>query len=303
MGMHRNVQKASVLLTIFACIAAGGCSYKYMVINSSFVMVEESMASFFEETDTVLAAQAAPANLKLIEGMARGNPRNLDIQMAASQLIAMYAFGFLEDCCTDEDEQDIANERARHLYLRAREYAVRVLDDHEDFSAIMEMDLQSFEIALQNYDEDHIDPLFWTALSWGLYINLSRHDVAAVADMSKVAALARRVIQLDPTHFYGGAHMFLMVFHGTLGPALGGNPDEAKAEYERAWQAGDKSYLMTKYMFAKTYCQQTLNRELFEQVLGEIIDAPDDLLPEQGLANQLAKEKAARLLNQADEIF
>jgi hypothetical protein len=60
---------------------------------------------------------------------------------------------------------------------------------------------------------------------------------------------------------------------------------------------------MIKYLFAKFYCRQTLDEELFNRLLGEIIRAPYDLFPEQALSNNLAKEKAARLLKQAEDIF
>jgi hypothetical protein len=46
-----------------------------------------------------------------------------------------------------------------------------------------------------------------------------------------------------------------------------------------------------------------MDRALFEKTLQEILDAPLNALPEQNLSNQLAKEKAARLLAQAEDLF
>ena len=280
-----------------------GCSFKRLVIRASYSMVEEATSSFYEEPDAVLAAQAAPANLKLIEGMARGDPANDEVQLAASQLLGMYAFGFLEDCCLDPAAQDQTNQRARLLYLRGRDYAVTVLRQHADFDAMLEMNLDDFGKALEEFDEENVPELFWAAFNWGLYINLSRTDLSAIADLSKVAAMAERVIALDESYFYGSAHLFLMVFHGSMGRAVGGSPEKARAEYEKAWAASKNKFLMTKYMFAKTYCLQTLDRELFEKLLKEILAAPADLLPEQRLSNTVAKEKAARLLSRAEDLF
>jgi hypothetical protein len=42
---------------------------------------------------------------------------------------------------------------------------------------------------------------------------------------------------------------------------------------------------------------------LFEEQLGLILHAPDDLLPEMRLANTVAKERAAELLIRVDEWF
>jgi hypothetical protein len=47
----------------------------------------------------------------------------------------------------------------------------------------------------------------------------------------------------------------------------------------------------------------TQNRPLFEQTLQEILDAPLDLFPEQALANQLAKRRAAHWLKRANVLF
>jgi hypothetical protein len=276
---------------------------KRLVIRSSYLMVEEAEASFFEEPDTILAAEAAPANLKLIEGMARGVPDDPDLQISAARMLSMYAFGFLEDCCEDPDEQARADERARALHLRALAYATRALDREIDFSGLMRQDLETFEAGIRELGEEQVPALFWATFAWGLYINLSRADVAAVADLPKVAALSRRIAELDETYFFGGAHLFLMVYHGSLGPAVGGDPAKAKAAYEKAWKIGGEAFLMTKYLFAKYYCQQTLDRDLFEKLLGEVIAAPDDLLPGQRLSNTLSKQKAARLLARADDLF
>jgi TRAP transporter T-component len=304
--MHKNVYPkhvAPLLIIIIFSMIAGGCNLKRIVINSSYLMVEEAQASFFEEPDTQFALDAAPANLKLIEGMARGVPENGEIQLAAAKMLSMYAFGFLEDCCSDEDVQEKSNERARGFYLRGRSHAIRTLDLESDFSSLMDKDLDTFTAGLSEYDEDQVPALFWAAFSWGLYINVSRSDISAVAALPKVAAMAERVAQLDESYFYGGAHMFLMVFYGSMGKALGGDPDKAKAHFEKAWELGGGKFLMTKYLFAKYYCQQTLDRELFEKLAAEILDAPDDLLPEQRLPNALAKEKVARMLSAADDVF
>jgi hypothetical protein len=296
-------QGGALLLLAALVLAAAGCDMKRLVIRSSYLMVGEAEAAFFEEPDTLLAAAAAPANLKLIEGMARGAPDEPELQVAAARMLAMYAFGFLEDCCDDPDEQARADERARGLHRRALDHAVRALDREIDFSGLMGKDLETFEAGLERLGPEHVPALFWATFAWGLYINLSRADLSAVADLSKVAALSRRIAKLDEGFFYGGAHLFLMVYHGSLGPAVGGDPAKAKAAYEKAWKLGGGKFLMTKYMFARTYCPQTLDQDLFEKLLGEIIAAPDDLLPEQRLSNALAKEKAARLLARASDIF
>ncbi|MCU0663549.1 MAG: TRAP transporter TatT component family protein [Myxococcota bacterium] len=298
-------KRLSLWVAVFVAMSFGlmGCNMKRLVINSSYALVEEATAAFFAEPDSQLAREAAPANLKLIEGMVKGSPKNQKLKTAAAQLLGAYAFGFLEDCCSDEAVQAAANERARALYLRSRDYAVAALDLELDFSGMLRLDQIAFEKALEELDENSVAPLFWATFSWGLYINLSRSDLSALAELSRVAAMARRVAVLDPSYFYGGADMFIMVLNSSMGPAVGGSPALAQQAYERAMKSAGGKFLLTKYLFAKHYTQQTMDRPLFEKLLREILEASADLLPEQRLSNQLAKEKATRLLAQADELF
>jgi hypothetical protein len=61
--------------------------------------------------------------------------------------------------------------------------------------------------------------------------------------------------------------------------------------------------LLARLIFAKTYAVQNQNRELFEMQLQAILQAPNDLFPEQRLANQVARKKATKLLERIDELF
>ncbi len=300
------MSKRTQIYILAACFTLGltGCSFKYIVIKATSSLIDDTMSAFYAEGDTILAGEAAPANLKLVEGMARGAPDNTHVQMVAAQLLGMYAFGFLEDSLLDEDEQQARNERAKVLYLRGRGYGMRALQKRTDFERLCGQDIEVFKEGLRkSYGKKQVDMLFWTAFNWGLYINLSRDDISAIADRAKATAMMERVAELDEGFFYGGARMFLMVNHALLGRALGGDPEQAEAEYERAWALSGEKFLITKYLFAKFYCQQTLDEELFDKLIEEIAAAPDGLLPEQALANALAKRKAKRLSKLKEEMF
>ena len=300
--MSRSCLKTVIFLCCF-CLLAAGCSMKYLVIKATSTLVDETILSFYAETDIELAGQAAPANLKLVEGMARGAPDNQHVQAVAAQLLGIYTFGFIEDSVLDEDEQEELNERAKVLYMRGKGYGLRGLQERIDFERLCGQNIDDFKEGLKHYGKKQVPLLFWTAFNWGLYINLSRDNISAVADRGKVTAMMERVAELDEGYFYGGAHMFLMVNNALLGRALGGDPEKAKAEYEKAWALSGGKFLVTKYLFAKYYCQQTLDEELFDKLVAEIAAAPEDLLPEQALANALAKQKAVRLSKLKEELF
>jgi len=111
------------------------------------------------------------------------------------------------------------------------------------------------------------------------------------------------VLALDETFYYGGPHLFLGTILASRSPILGGDPQKANEHFIASLQISHEKFLLTKYFYARTYAVQVQDRDLFKRLLQEILSAPDDLLPEQRLANEIAKVKARRLLNQAEDLF
>ena len=56
-------------------------------------------------------------------------------------------------------------------------------------------------------------------------------------------------------------------------------------------------------MYARTYAVQMQDQPFFEFLLNRVLQTPSDILPEQRLANQVAKIKAKQLLELTDELF
>lgn len=60
---------------------------------------------------------------------------------------------------------------------------------------------------------------------------------------------------------------------------------------------------MTYVFYAKTYAVQTQDQELYTKLLTQVINAPIDILPEQRLANTVAKVRARQMLAKANDLF
>ena len=82
-----------------------------------------------------------------------------------------------------------------------------------------------------------------------------------------------------------------------------GKPEKSLYHFKKALELTENKYLLARLIFAKTYAVQNQNRELFEVQLQAILQAPNDLFPEQELANQVARKKATKLLERIDELF
>ena len=132
---------------------------------------------------------------------------------------------------------------------------------------------------------------------------LNLDDVMAFAEISKVEKVMQRVLELDPAYHHAGPHMFLGSFYGGRTKLLGGNPEKARYHFEQSLQLTKNKFLLNQVMYARTYAVQMQDQPFFEFLLNRVLQTPSDILPEQRLANQVAKIKAKQLLELTDELF
>jgi hypothetical protein len=226
--------------------------------------------------------------------MIKSDPENERFLLFAAQGYNSYALAFCEDDSV---------ERARVFYLRAKDYGMRILMKNRKFREALDGDITTFREAVKTFDKDDVPAIFWTAFSWGSYVNITRTDVAGLADLSKVLALIEFVAEKNPSFYYGGAYLFLGTIEGSTPKALGGNPSKAKEYFKKGLMFNGGKFLMTQLYYAKTYAVATQDQPLFESLLKQVEEASPDILPEARLANIVAKQKARRLLAQENELF
>jgi tetratricopeptide (TPR) repeat protein len=257
-------------------------------------MVESQYASINEETDLVLAEQAIPANLKMLEGLLREDPENESLLRNLAEGFCGYAFSFVED--TDP-------ERASRLYLRGRGYAEQLLVAHGAPENLTGQNPAQFKEAIKTLDADHLPGLYWMGQCWAGWLMLNLDDLQAFVAIPKIEATLQRALELDESYHYAGPHLLLGAFYGGRSKMLGGNPDKARGHFDKCLELTQHKFLMAKVIYAKTYAVQMQDLGLFKKLLGEVRDAPADTLPEQQLANAVAKRKAQKLLESADDLF
>ena len=72
-------------------------------------------------------------------------------------------------------------------------------------------------------------------------------------------------------------------------------------QFEKALAISHHSFLLIQTTYAETYARLTMDKELHDRLLKEVIDFPLSKAPDQALSNQIAKRRAKRLL--ADGFF
>jgi hypothetical protein len=281
-------------LVIILSNGFNSCSLDRFVIRQSAALLDYGVIALYEETDLILAERALAADIKLLEGMIKGDPENIRLYLLTSQAIAGYALGFAED---------ESPERARSLYLRARDHGFRALLKSPNIEQKLKEPLSDFVDWLNLISDEDIAPLFWTAFAWAEWINLSLDNPRALIELPKVQAMMQKVIELDETFFYGSAHLFFGSIWGTRPPMLGGNPERAKEHFEKNLTITKGNFLMTHVYYARYYAIRTMNEELFDTLMQHVEKTPSDALPGYQLINVIAKKKAQLLLKDRDKYF
>jgi hypothetical protein len=297
-----NKFKAAVITASLFLFLLSGCSLKRTIVNSTGLIMDDVEGAFYEENDILFAQAAIPGNLKLLDGLIRGSNReNESLLIKGSKLYGMYAMAFLEDATADKKDDRENMARAKNFYKRARDYGMAALMKNNDFKKAQEGSYDEFKSSLQAFGKNDVEPLFWTAFSWGSFVNLSKNSPMDIADLPKVKAMIERVIEIDDTYFYGLPHLFMIVYY-SMPKMFGGDTDLAKKEYDRVKEiSGAKLALVEVYM-AKHYAVQLQDRALFDTFIEAVNNTDDDVIPEI-MFTKVAKKKAAVMAEKADQLF
>jgi hypothetical protein len=280
-------------LFIPALMLLEGC-IQTIAVRSMADIMDYGFQAFNEESDLQIAHESLAGNLKLIEALIKADPANEKFLLFASQGYNAYALAFAEDDSV---------ERARLFYQRGKEFSMRILEKNEKFKEAINADDAAFRRALESFSKSDVPAIFWTASNWFSYINISRADISALADISKATAMMEYVLKTDSSYYYGGAYLFLGAIEGSTPQILGGKPELSKEYFEKCMALNNGKFLLADLFYAKTYAVQTQNQDLFESLLKKIDGASVDILPEARLANAVAKQKAKLLRAQMNTLF
>lgn len=305
-GLICHLRATALVMTVLTLAA---CSVRKIAVRQATGFFAESRKVFEQETDLELAEASIAANLKLLEAMLVHDPKNADLNLLIAEVYSVYTLSFVEDRMEQAEAENKdaevvrQRERAKHFYLRARDFAGNVLLPRLEVDSLANLNEQQLKDKLAKLDKDDIAALFWYAFSWGSAINLDREDVAALSELPKIEVMMAQVKAWDESFYFAGAWLFEGVYFGARSEMMGGNPERSKAAFERNLQLTEGKLLITPYFYARTYCIFAQDKKCFETNLKRVLDAPGDIHPGQRLANVLAKRKAERLAKRRADFF
>lgn len=157
------------------------------------------------------------------------------------------------------------------------------------------------EEAAQNLSNVYTGAIYWTAANLGKWAKNSGIS-AALKYKNRIKAFIERVEQLSPDFFHSAPSRYWGGFYAVAPSFAGGDMKKSKASFEKSIN-NSPNYLGTKVLMAELYYTKTSEKDAFAKILNEVLATPDDISKELMSENILEKEKAKRLLAQANELF
>jgi predicted anti-sigma-YlaC factor YlaD len=305
----RRVQR--VLLAIAtALLAASAPGCRTVIVSYAADAAATTGTTYASDDDPELVRDAAPFGLKTMEGLLEKTPRHEGLLTSLASGFTQYAYAFVQ---ADADQADLegkveqaraGRERARKLFLRARDYGLRGLDvRHAGMAARLRPGGGDRARALGEAKREDVPLLFWTASAWTLAIANGKADMALVAELPAPVAMMERALALDAAWDEGAIHEFFVAFDATRSAAEGGGPERAKAHLDAALALSKNKKLGPRVSYAEGVLVQRQDRKEFTRVLEEVLRADPGEVPRHRLANVIAQRRARALLKHADDLF
>jgi predicted anti-sigma-YlaC factor YlaD len=299
--MTRRLVHSTVALAV--ALLLPGC--RSLAVNSIGNAVAASGSNYSADEDPELVGDAVPFGLKTMEGLLESAPRHKKLLFAAASGFVQYSYGWVQQEADFTEATSLARatelrERARKLYLRAREYGFRGLEvDHPGFREKVGQDAQAALVPMRKEDAPL---LYWTAVAWAAAMALRINDSELTADQAVAAAMARRALELDEEYEAGSIHDFFIAYESARA-SVGGSRAEARRHLERSLTLARGRRAWPFVGFAESVSVGEQNRKEFQELLQKALEVDVSRPVTYRTGNILAQKRARWLLERVDELF
>jgi len=307
-GPAGRLPKATMgMILASACLLCGCASIKRMAINQVGDALAEGNSVFETDEDLELVGEALPFGLKLMESLLSRSPRHKGMLTAACRGFTSYSYAYVHfDAEVTKEQVDLdegrrGEARARRLYLRARDYGLRALEEsYEGITGEIAADPRS---AAARVGEEDVPLLYWNAAALGLAISVSRGDAHMLVRIPEVEALLDRALELDEGWQKGSLHEFAIVL-ASAGTTfdLDAVP-ELRKHYERALALSEGRRASLFVTWAESVSVATQDAAEFREMLEHALKVDPDEAKEIRLMNLVSQRRARWLMGRIDDLF
>jgi predicted anti-sigma-YlaC factor YlaD len=289
-----------------ALVTLAGCSITDYAVRAVGDGLADASGVYARDGDIELVAAATPFGLKTMEALLARSPDHPGLLLSLARGFTPYAYAFVEQEAELLEETDLAaaleqRERARRLYLRARDYGLRGLDVAHPGMARR---ITSGEVAvLEAAGGGDVGLLYWTGVAWAAAIALSKDDPFLLADLPLVEALVLRALALEEDFDAGAIHVFLVGFEMSRAGLSAGAEERASAHYRRALELSGGHQAAPFVAYGEAVAVARGDREEFRAVLERALAVDVDARPERRLANVVMQRRARWLIGRSEHLF
>ncbi|MDH3287421.1 MAG: TRAP transporter TatT component family protein [Betaproteobacteria bacterium] len=301
----RRVGSAALALLLVVTLM-GGCSVRNFALNQVGDALANSGSTFASDDDLQLIGAAAPFSLKLMESVLAETPDNRGLLLATTRGFVQYSYAYVEFPADEIEDRNVKaayaqRDRARRLYLRARNYGLQGLET--SYPGLTKSLRTNPAGALSATTVEDVGLLYWTGVAWAAAISLSKDNPFLVADLPIVEALVRRALVLDETYDHGAVHVFLISYEMSRSGVNAGAADLARQHFDRAVELSEGKQAAPFVTFAEAVSVTERDRTEFEKLLQHALKLNVNADPEGRLANLVMQRRARWLLGRTDVLF
>jgi hypothetical protein len=294
-------------------LGLGACTPRKLIINEMTQILETGVYAFEQDDDLTLIKEAFPANIKFMEALLANDPDNVRLLVLLARAYASYAFGFIEGELEEAafnvsqvtvGSKDISfiKDKLNRYYRKGAEYALRAMEVRHPECRRQLDKVFSIDTFLAKLEKAEVPALFWYGFNLSAYVNQNRDSIRIVSKGYVVEKAMKRIIELDPSYFYGGAHLVLLAYYASRSPMMGGNLDLALMHYQKLKSITGPGFLLADLYYARFYLYQIQARAKYVQVLKDIIQHPETEKTYR-FYNKIAAKRARIYLNEVDQLF
>lgn len=280
-------------LAAMMVVLLGGCSTTKLAVGAMVPIMENSKNAALRSNDIKTFYAATPGNIFLLEGLIETDPKRKDLRITAAMIYFNYAF------TVGDDDPAYAS----LLYLKGFRHGRTALLKNKDLAAVWDGSFVEFSAGMAALGPKDVPALAWTVGNWSQFVGLHLDSTAVLIDIPRVQALLERLVEIDGSFFNGLPHIMLGSLHAFRPPLMGGNPEASLEQFNRAMEVSGGDFLLARLFYAKFYCYRIQDGDEFEKTLVQLLDTPDREDYEFRLLNLIAKDKAAILLREKDDLF
>jgi len=303
---NRKKNICVALAAVCALSAASGCSVREYAARSIGDAMVAGGDVYAADDDIELVGAATPFGLKTMESLLAAAPDHRGLLLAATRGFTQYAYVYVQLPADDLEARDVARayaqrDRARRLYLRARDYGLRGLGLAEgDAARALFFDPAG---ALASTTVEDVPLLYWTAVAWAAAIALGKDSPALVAGLPAVDALIARAVALDADFDRGTLQSFLISYEMSRPNAAPDAAERARAHFERALALSEGQHAAPYVALAESVAAPARERREFDALLAQALRVDPAARPEWRLANLVMQRRARWLRAHAKDLF